>query len=168
MINKVLVIMSDNEYFEVEDEEEIERPKPAKNKRKISEEQKKINIENLRRGRQKALENRQKKAELKKLEKEQEQNSIDIKLQQLKKAKEPEKVDNTLLDEIKALKLELLNMKEHKTVHKEDVKPAEHKPVNTIHQVEPKPAPIPVTPKPEPQQPPVFNINAFKNALYSV
>ena len=53
--------MTENEIFEVEEfDEEFETPKP-KNKRKLTDEQKQRNLENLKRGRDKALINRRKK-----------------------------------------------------------------------------------------------------------
>ena len=71
------VSMTENEIFEVEEfDEELETPKP-KNKRKLTDEQKARNFENLKKGREKALINRRKKAELKKLEKEEKENDID-------------------------------------------------------------------------------------------
>ena len=91
------VSMSENETFEVEEfDEELETPKP-KNKRKLTDEQKARNFENLKKGREKALINRRKKAELKKLEKEEKENDIDSKLEMLKqkrakKSSEPIKV----------------------------------------------------------------------------
>ena len=73
--------MSENEIFEVEEfDEQLETPKP-KNKRKLTDEQKQRNLENLKRGREKALINKRKKAELKKLEKEEKENDIDSKLE---------------------------------------------------------------------------------------
>ena len=79
--------MSDieKEIFEVEEfNKELEQPKPQ-NKRKLTDEQKQRNLENLKRGREKALINRRKKAELKKLEKEEKEKDIDSKLEMLKR-----------------------------------------------------------------------------------
>ena len=131
--------MSDieKEIFEVEEfNEELEQPKP-KNKRKLTDEQKQRNLENLKRGREKALINRRKKAELKKLEKEEKEKDTDSKLEMLKrkranKSVEPLKspgneyenkheksnpnpstpnVDNKLLEQLNELKLELQTLK---------------------------------------------------------
>jgi hypothetical protein len=87
--------MSDieKEIFEVEEfNEELEQPKP-KNKRKLTDEQKQRNLENLKRGREKALINRRKKAELKKLEKEEKEKDIDSKLEMLKRKRANKSVE---------------------------------------------------------------------------
>jgi len=135
------VSMSDieKEIFEVEEfNEELEQPKP-KNKRKLTDEQKQRNLENLKRGREKALINRRKKAELKKLEKEEKEKDIDSKLEMLKRKranksvellKSPVKeyenkheksnpnpsssgpnVDNKLLEQLNEFELELQTLK---------------------------------------------------------
>ena len=89
------VSMSDieKEIFEVEEfNEELEQPKP-KNKRKLTDEQKQRNLENLKRGREKALINRRKKAELKKLEKEEKEKDIDSKLEMIKRKRANKSVE---------------------------------------------------------------------------
>ena len=138
----------ENEIFEVEEfNEELEQPKPQ-NKRKLTDEQKQRNLENLKRGREKALINRRKKAELKKLEKEEKEKDIDSKLEILKrkranKSVEPLKspikeyenkheksnpnpsspspspnVDNKLLEQLNELKLELQTLKSNTNIQK--------------------------------------------------
>ena len=124
--------MSENEISEVEEfDEELETPKP-KNKRKLTDEQKERNLENLKRGREKALINRRKKAELKKSEKEEKENDIDSKLEMLKQKRNNKSsvkespnpsspspnVDNKLLEQLNELKLELQTLKSNTNIQK--------------------------------------------------
>ena len=132
-------IFEQNQNQQVNPEQPIET-KPVKKPRKkrtLTEEQKKINIENLRKGRQTALENRRKKAILKKIEKEKLQKQNDQKVEEYKnrvnqpkeiqqvqqpkieqpKIEQPKKVeykqsnDFDLTSEIKQLKAELKEMR---------------------------------------------------------
>lgn len=144
--------MSDTEqdYFEsIEPENEQEpasKPKPAKKKRVLTEEQRQRNIENLRRGRAKALENRKKKAELKVLEKKNMEKNMEKRLKALKTEYTPVPKDESendnnkrLVDELKTLRDELKALK---------IKPEPTKPIDI-----PKPEPTP--PKAETPQPKV-------------
>lgn len=81
--------MTDTEdYFEQLEQQDIDTLEPTKKtpkkKRVLTEEQKNRNVENLRRGREKALINRRKKAEIKKLEKAEIEKELDKRLNDLK------------------------------------------------------------------------------------
>ena len=92
--------MSDNQIFESEE------VKPIKKGRKAMTEERKQAVKlQLAKGREKALENRRKKALLKKLEKEEQHNEIEEKIKEKIKNK---KTSNDLQDEINELKQLLL------------------------------------------------------------
>jgi uncharacterized protein with von Willebrand factor type A (vWA) domain len=169
--------MSDNDYFE--QIEDIEDTKPTKKGRKLTEEQKKINIDNLKRGREKALENRKKKAELKKLQKLETEIDLNNKLKTLKQkvAKTDEKQqvekkpeDNDVLLQLNELKKELQHLKSLKV--EQPIKPIEPvKPVEEpIKQIEQPIKQVEVIKQVEPIKPKVNNFmhSRFTSSLYNV
>lgn len=184
--------MSDTEqdYFEsIEDEnapEPTPKAKPAKKKRVLTEEQRQRNIENLRKGREKALANRKKKAELKKLEKQEVEKNLDARLKALKKEYTPvpkaeapppnndDKNDNVLLEELKALRNELNQLKlkpkasEPIDIPKPKAKPEPElpRPITPVKQPEiPKPEP----PKPQlPSKPQFIPVNQMLSSMYNI
>ena len=163
--------MSDNDYFE--QIEDIEDTKPTKKGRKLSEEQKRINIDNLRRGREKALENRKKKAELKKLQKLETAIDLDNKLKTLKqkvvKTEEITKVekkpeDNDVLLQLNELKKELQHLRSLKV--EQPIKPIEpdkpvEQPIKAVETVKAVEQPI----KPKINN---FMHSRFTSSLYNV
>lgn len=188
---------TENDYFEsIEDEPEVEstpkaKAKPARKKRVLTEEQRQRNIENLRKGREKALANRKKKAELKKLEKQEVEKNLDARLKALKKEYTPvpkaeappsnndDDNDKVLLEELKALRNELNELK---------LKPKPSEPINIPKPKDDKPEPEhehevtrpktpvkqPEIPKPEPPKPrlpskPQFiPVNQMLSSMYNI
>ena len=180
--------MSDTEdYFEqLEQDEAIiqeSTKKSPKKKRVLSEEQKKRNVENLRRGREKALINRRKKAEIKKLEKEQIEKELDKRLNELKGVKpvkqeikpveniQPDipirKVetvkDNDVFEELKRLREEINTLK---------IKPESSKPIEIPKQevapVKQQVAPPPVKVITPPRKIGLVPIRDLLNSMYNI
>ena len=176
--------MSDNDYFEQLDDdltEEKPTPKTPKKKRVLSDEQKKKNIENLRRGREKALANRKIKAEIKKLEKQKVEKDLDSRLQQLKGEVKPveEKVNNPietdkpkatpdddLMVELKRLRDEvnLLKVKPEASIKPADVPVPNPEKVNTVIEQPPKIESIPDIPF----RPQFVPISKMLNTMYNI
>ena len=132
--------MSDNQIFESEE------VKPIKKGRKAMTEERKQAVKlQLAKGREKALENRRKKALLKKLEKEEQHNEIEEKLKEKIKNK---KTSSELEDEINELQQLLLKATAPK--EPESVK----EPVKEPESVKEQPAPKPIeSPAPKIEQP---------------
>ena len=132
---------------EVPDQPVIKKDKRfGKRKNPISEKQKAILLDNLARGREKALETRRKNAELRRIEREQKMSDKDeLILESLNKRKLKQKSNDQLLQQITDLENKLKEQ-ELKSVPKPDPKP-DPKP-------EPEQKPKP-KPKPEPEPEPV-------------
>lgn len=166
-----------NEIIEIEEEESIiEAPEPpakfTKQKKKrapLSEEQKERLKLQLAKGRATSLANRQKKAQLKKIEKEEQVSAQEDKIYQaISKKKNQTKDQDTLLTEIEDLKRKLAEKDEPKppaVKEKKPRKPRAYKNTASTEAVEikkPEPAPEP-EPEPEPEpQPSMSNRNLAK------
>lgn len=119
----------------------------------VSEKQRQINIDNLARGRAKALETRRKNAALRKLEREEKMSAQEEKLRlALEKKKERHSGTDKLKSEIAELKKKLaaLSIKEHPPQEKKE-KPTPK--AQTPKAEAPAPAPTPKAPTPNPRKP---------------
>lgn len=115
---KVKEVVEDKEPLLPDIEDTVVTPKKVKKKRVLTPEQKERLLENLKRGRETSLAKRKKKAQLRKIEKEEASYQEDEKIfQALKKKQRPKELETEnakLKEELAALKLSMSKPKEEK------------------------------------------------------